>query len=85
METTQAEEQDAAAASERNPEKDTLLVYTLKLPVPVDMGIEKDLLPTACQKDEPNLKGEMVSKSYYNCIFCDYSSQNQASSINHTC
>ena len=53
MEATQAEEQDAAATSERNPKKDTLLVYTPKLPVPVDLGIEKDLLPTACQRTNP--------------------------------
>ena len=48
MKATQAEEQDAAATSERNLEQETLLVYTPKLPVPGDLGIEKDLLPTAC-------------------------------------
>ena len=82
-EATVAEEQEAVASGERNP-LETIYVYTPKYPVPVDLGVEKDFLPVNSQREEPNEKGDIVTKSYYTCAICNHSSQNRASTINHT-
>ena len=82
-EATVAEEQEAVASGERNP-LETIYVYTPKYPVPVDLGVEKDFLPVNSQREEPNEKGDIVTKSYYTCVICNHSSQNRASTINHT-
>ena len=83
LEATVAEEQEAVASGERNP-LETIYVYTPKYPVPVNLGVEKDFLPVNSQREEPKKKGDIVTKSYYTCVICNHSSQNRASTINHT-
>ena len=76
LDATKEEEKEAAAAGDRDLRREELLVYTSQLPVPVDLGIEADLLPTVVKRSERNQKGDLVKVLYYHCSFCSYSLQN---------
>ena len=68
-----------------NPSGSTTKVYTDQLPISCDLGVPPDYLPHWESVKKEGAKGGQKSISVYTCLFCDHRSQNQTSTITHTC
>ena len=64
-----------------NPSRSTTRVYTDQLPVPHDLGVPVDYLPTLGVHQKGGGQGGVTNVTYYTCLFCDHRSQNRTSTV----
>ena len=78
------EEKLAEASGERDPSKGPTTIYPTGPKVPTDYGIESAFLPRSVAIKEADAHGDLVIKTYYQCVACPYKIQNKISVITHT-